>query len=634
MPWGTPSAQEVKSVDDKSVSSEIPIMSQMADQSAECHSDKERQLLAAIIDATSECIKIVGSDGRLVQMNAAGLRMIEANNWAQVEGAPVINLIAPEFRDEWRANHKRICAGEKVSWTFDIVGYAGTRRHMETHAVPIRLHDGETGQLAITRDITARREDELQAARLAAIVASSDDAIVSKTLEGFITSWNAGAERIFGYSAEEMIGQHITRIVPPELQSEEEDILAHLRRGEHVDHFETVRLAKDGRRIDVSVTVSPMRDKSGKLIGASKVGRDITERKRFERLQQLLIGELNHRVKNTLATVQSIANQTVYRAKSANDFATSFGGRLQALARTHTLLTRSTWQGAVLSDIVRDQVPLSEIEGDRISYSGPMVMLNAQAALHLSLVLHELATNAMKYGALSNPLGKLSIRWMVRTDAGRNLVLKWQERGGPTVTVPQARGFGTTLIEKSLDAHGGLTSIRYEAEGVTCEIMLPLPESEPATGGSYYKPLPERPQAPRSMQSSVEKPVAGKRILIVDDEPLIAMDIVASLEDEGCQIVGPAGTLQKALNLIERKEIDAALLDANLSGDPVDTIAAALARRKIPFAFVSGYGREGLPEAYQQVELIKKPFQRQQLVDVIQQMLTEDDTVVPFRKTT
>lgn len=602
---------------------------------AEVRLDSERRLLAAIVEATPECIKVVAPDGGLVQMNPAGLQMIEANADVRIQGAPVLNLIAPESRDEWQANHKRVCGGERLAWVFDIIGYAGTRRRVETHAVPIRLQDGKVGQLAITRDITNRREDELHAVRLAAIVASSDDAIVSKTLEGFITSWNAGAERIFGYSAEEIIGQHITRIVPPELRSEEEEILARLRRGEHIDHFETVRIAKDGRRIDVSVTVSPMRDKSGKLIGASKVGRDITERKHFERLQKLLIGELNHRVKNTLATVQSIANQTVYRAKSANDFATSFGGRLQALARAHNLLTQSTWQGAELSAIVHDQLPIGEAGDDRISYSGPTLMLNSQAALHLSLVLHELATNAMKYGALSDLRGKLAIRWTVRTDGGRHLVLQWQERGGPTVTVPQSGGFGTTLIEKSLDAHGGVTAIRYEAEGITCEITLPLPESESATGGAYYKSLSAGPDMSNATRSYAEKkPVAGKRILVVDDEPLIAMDIVASLEDEGCQVVGPAATLQKALSLIESKEIDAALLDANLAGDPVDTIAAALMRRKIPFAFVSGYGREGLPEAYRQATLIKKPFQRQRLIDVIRQMLTKVDTVVPLRKTT
>jgi PAS domain S-box-containing protein len=725
----------------------------------------ERQTLAAIIEAAPECIKTVASDGTLLRMNAAGLRMIEAENGAAIEGRSVFDFIAPEFQEVWKTNHERVCSGEKLSWEFDIIAPSGTRRHMESQAVPIALPDGKTAQLAITRDVTQekisntkmiekehrfrqvlealpialyttdaegkitffnrqavelagripklgsdewcvtwrlydldgaliphdrcpmaislkeqrqlvgaetiaerpdgsrvhfvpypspifdrsgrmvgavnmlldvskRREDEIQAARFAAIVACSDDAIVSKTLEGIITTWNAGAERIFGFTAGEMIGQHITRIVPPELCPEEEDILARLRRGEHIDHFETVRVAKNGRRIDVSVTVSPIRDKSGKIVGASKVGRDITERKQFERLQQLLIRELNHRVKNTLATVQSIANQTVHRAKSPDEFASSFGGRLQALARTHALLTQSSWQGAELAAIVRDQLPLIDTEDERISFSGPVVMLNAQAALHLGLVLHELATNAIKYGALSARRGRLSIKWMVRSEGGRHLVLQWQERGGPKISVPQSRGFGTSLIEKSLEAHGGITSIHYEAEGVTCEIMLPLPQSDPAVGGSYNKLLGTGLEISKATRSYVKNAptVSGKHVLVVDDEPLIAMDIVASLEDEGCHVVGPAATLQKALALIENSKIDVALLDANLAGEPVDALAAALVRRKIPFAFVSGYGREGLPEAFRQAELIKKPFQRQRLIDVVQQMLLDTNTVVPLRR--
>jgi len=725
----------------------------------------ERQALAAIIETAPECIKTVASDGTLVRMNAAGLRMIEAENGAAVEGRSIFDFIAPEFRDAWKVSHERVCSGEELTWEFDIIAPSGNRRNMETRAVSVPLPGGDVGQLAVTRDVTQekisnaksaereyrfrqvlealpialyttdaqgkitffnreavelagrvpklnsdewcvtwrlydldgtpiphdhcpmaialkeqrqlvgtetiaerpdgsrvhfvpypspifdrsgqmvgavnmlldvskRKEDEIQAARLAAIVASSDDAIVSKTLDGIIKTWNAGAERIFGFTAKEMIGQHITRIVPPELRAEEEDILARLRRGEHIDHFETVRVGKNGRRIDVSVTVSPMRDKSGRVVGASKVGRDITERKHFERLQQLLISELNHRVKNTLATVQSIANQTVYRARSPEEFAASFGGRLQALARTHALITQLNWQGAELAAIVRDQLPLIDTDDERISFSGPTVMLNAQAALHLGLVLHELATNAIKYGALSAARGRLSVKWMVRSDGGRHLLLKWQERGGPEVSVPQSRGFGTSLIEKSLEAHGGVTSIRYEAEGVTCEIMLPLAESDFPVGGSYNKPLVAGPEISKATRFYAERAptVSGKHILVVDDEPLIAMDIVASLEDEGCHVVGPAASLQKALALIENSKVDAALLDANLAGEPVDTLAAALVRRKIPFAFVSGYGREGLPEAFRQAELIKKPFQRQRVIDVIQQMLLETSTVVPIRR--
>jgi PAS domain S-box-containing protein len=471
------------------------------------------------------------------------------------------------------------------------------------------------------------------AAQLAAIVSSSDDAIVSKTLRGIVTSWNAGATRIFGYTEEEMVGQSITKIIPRELWSEEDDILAKLCRGEHIDHFETIRIGKDGRRIDVSVTVSPIRDGSGQLVGASKVGRDITERKQAQKVQELLISELNHRVKNTLATVQSIANQTVYRARSPAEFAASFSGRLQALARTHTLLTAATWRGAELSEIMRDQLLIDGAEDDRVSFSGPSVMLSPQAALHTGLVLHELATNAYKYGALSNPRGSLSLRWMVRTESQRKLYLQWQERGGPAVTVPQTRGFGSTLIEKSLDAHGGTASIHYEAEGLTCEIVLPLKENELLPFDVLNKAAATVVEPFKSVEKPVrETGIEGKRILVVDDEPLIAMDIATSLDDDGCVVVGPASTVEKALTLIDTAAIDAALLDANLAGDPVDVLAAALTRRKIPFAFVTGYGREGLPKAFQKAALIKKPFQRSHLVEIVHQLTAEPSGIAPLEK--
>ena len=263
----------------------------------------------------------------------------------------------------------------------------------------------------MARNITSRKRAEEASARLAAIVTSSDDAILSKTLEGIITSWNAGATRIFGYEADEMIGQHISRLIPAELEEEETLIISKLAAGERIEHFETVRVTKDGRRIDVSLTVSPLRNDAGDVIGASKVARDITEKKQAEKLQQLLVEELNHRVKNTLATVQAIANQSLVRAKSQKDFVTSFSGRLQALAKLHTLLTQTNMRGTDLSELIASQVRLGSPDEDRVSINGPFLFLGAQEANHLGMVLHELTTNARKYGALSvdgrTPRGKL-----------------------------------------------------------------------------------------------------------------------------------------------------------------------------------------------------------------------------------
>src|SRR5580704_6133833 len=353
----------------------------------------------------------------------------------------------------------------------------GTRVRFLPYPTALRDASGRVvAGINLLMDITDRHVSEVQGARLAAIVASSDDAIISKTIDGVVTSWNAAAERLFGYEASEMIGQSITRIIPPELHKEEERILAQLRRNERIDHFETVRVAKDGRLIDISLCVSPLRDKSGQVIGASKVARDITERKQAEKLQRLLVEELNHRVKNTLATIQAIANQSMRRAKSPADFVSGFSGRIQALARAHDLLTQTKLQGAEIMDLMRDQVLLGRLDDGRVMCMGPTLMLDAQTSMNLALVLHELATNARKYGALSGPDGRLSVTWETRTNGDRQLVLEWRESGSRKVAAPTERGFGSALIEQTLKAQGGKASIRYAADGMTGTFVLPLPD--------------------------------------------------------------------------------------------------------------------------------------------------------------
>ena len=349
----------------------------------------------------------------------------------------------------------------------------GTRARVIPYPTPIFDNNKELiGAINMLVDVTARYESAQELARLGAVVASSEDAVIGLDLEGRITHWNNGATDLYKYESDEMIGQSIVSIVPEELRAQEFTILEKLSRGERVKNYETERIDRNGRRVSISLSASSVRDDKGHIIGITKVGRDITERKQAEDLQKLLLNELNHRVKNTLATVQAIAHQTVRSAKSPGDFASGFTARLQALSKAHNLLTQSSWQGANLLSLIREQ-----LLDERISYAGPSVVLEPQVALHLSMILHELGTNARKYGSLSVPRGSVSLNWSVQSTRANDdplLFLAWQERDGPTVTVPTTRGFGTTLIQQSIQTHGGYVVINYGSKGVSCEIKVPL----------------------------------------------------------------------------------------------------------------------------------------------------------------
>ena len=247
----------------------------------------------AIVETTPECVKIVASDGALLHMNESGLEMIGASGLDQVIGKSVYELIAPEFKEAFRAFNEKVCSGQKGSLEFDITGLRGQRRQMEAHAAPFAKPDGTVVQLAITRDVTERKTREKAALLLSAIVDSSDDAIISKDLNGIITSWNQSAERLFGYTAAEAIGHSVAALlIPADRQEEEPNILSRLSRGERVDHFETIRRRKDGTLLDISLTISPVRDAQGRIIGASKIARDISDRKRIENAIETLNAQL------------------------------------------------------------------------------------------------------------------------------------------------------------------------------------------------------------------------------------------------------------------------------------------------------------------------------------------------------
>ena len=240
----------------------------------------------AIVETTPECVTIIAPDGTLLFMNSSGLHILDLPQADAVIGKSIYDIIAQEDRGRFREFNERICGGEKGTLAFDVITLQGARRQMEAHAACLRHADGTIVQLAIIREISDRKQAERTGLLLSAIVDSSDDAIISKNLNGIITSWNKGAEHLFGYTATETIGKPITILIPTERLQEEPDILARLRRGERVDHFETVRRRKDGSLIDISLTISPVKDENGTIVGASKIARDITQRRLAEAAQK------------------------------------------------------------------------------------------------------------------------------------------------------------------------------------------------------------------------------------------------------------------------------------------------------------------------------------------------------------
>ena len=376
----------------------------------------------------------------------------------------VEELRSRAFRDrrkEYSAEYRIVRPGGEVRWIESryFVSYHSNGR-------PRRV-------IGVNIDATARKKAEQIAHRLACIVECSDDAILSKDPNGVIVSWNHGAERLFGYSAEEVIGKSIVMLIPPGRQHEEEGILARIRLGERITHYETVRCRKDGTLVDVSLTVSPLYDTAGAIIGVSKIARDISVRKRADEHQRALNAELDHRVKNVLATVGAIITQTSKSHGSSADFVAAFNERIKSLARTHELLSQSRWHGVSLEEIAQRE--LAPYGADNAEIGGPRATLKAEAVPAVGMVLHELATNAAKHGALSIPGGRVLLRWRwLRNGSSGRLAIEWQESGGPPVREPSQPGYGTSIVRELIPFElGGTAEMDFDFNGLYCRLEIP-----------------------------------------------------------------------------------------------------------------------------------------------------------------
>ncbi len=294
--------------------------------------------------------------------------------------------------------------------------------------------------------------------------------------QGHISSWNSGAESIEGYREEEIIGQHFSRFYMPEDRQSGLPTAA-LKQAKQTGKYEAEswRVRKDGSRFWASIVVNPIFSKEGGLIGFAKIVRDVTERKQAEQRQELLVAELDHRVKNILAQVAVVAASTRQGSHSIDGFLRSLDGRIQSMAAAHTLLSKNGWQSVGLDALVRNQLAAYATDTN-ITISGTDIMLTAAETQAVAKVLHELMANAAKHGALSIPGGHVSVNWdRAPNGDGANLSLVWQERDGPTVKSEAQSGYGTSLI-RNLIPHelGGKVDLVFASDGVSCRIEIPI----------------------------------------------------------------------------------------------------------------------------------------------------------------
>lgn len=312
---------------------------------------------------------------------------------------------------------------------------------------------------------------------LEAIVQSAIDyAIISLDLDGIVTSWNEGARKILGWSADEMIGKPATAFFTEEDRENGVPLMemtAALQKGRGSD--ERWHLRADGSCFWASGEMMTLKTEGEKPIGFVKILRDRTEEREQADRQRLMMHELSHRMKNTLSVVQSIAMQSMRTAASLDDAREKLLSRISAYSKAHDILLQKQWLSSTLVNVVETARAAIGWDGsDRITWSGPDVTLGPEAALSFSMVFHELLTNACKYGALSNDVGRLTIVWTIEPrEDGDHLLLSWTESGGPEVTVPSRSGFGSRLISSTLRASGEIT-VSYEARGLVLNADIPL----------------------------------------------------------------------------------------------------------------------------------------------------------------
>jgi PAS domain S-box-containing protein len=404
-------------------------------------------------------------NNRWYEYTGTDFAAMEGWGWQSVHDPAIL----PAVLERWRAS---LDSGRPFEMLFPLKGADGRFRPFLTRVAPIAGADGRIERWFGTNTDVSEIEKLKRTEALHDLILESatDVAIVTLDMGARVTSWNRGAERIFGYMPSAIEGEPVARLFGSD---EDLEIAAATRaratRDGRAEHESFARRA-DGSRVWVGGVTMPLRDADGADRGFLVIATDRSEARRQEEARKLLVDELNHRVKNSLAIVQALARQSFRRNPATADAGLAFEARLAALAQAHHVLTRKNWEAADLADLVADVTRAHDAAG-RLTGEGPPVRLDPETSVTLAMVLHELATNARKYGALANETGTIAVRWARESEGF--VRLSWTEAGGPPVAPPAARGFGSRLIARAFPGPEA-ADLDFAPEGVRCRLMLPV----------------------------------------------------------------------------------------------------------------------------------------------------------------
>jgi PAS domain S-box-containing protein len=521
--------------------------------------------------------------------------------------------------------HQSLATGAPYDVEYRLRHHSGEYRWVLGRALPIRNAAGEIVRwMGTCTDIDdfKRTNDELirTSALLRLIGESSPDLIYAKDRDGRFLYANPAALKAHGLPLDQLLGKSQGELLSSsaQVQAVEEHDRRVIDGGETVDVDEAIT-SRDQPTAYFRSVKAPLRDEAGRIIGLVGIRSDVTDRREAADRERLLAREVDHRAKNLLTVVQSVVQLT--RAKDAAGLKQAITGRIRSLARAHSLLAASRWEGVGLKDLVAEELAAFESDGRaRTTVSGVSIALKPTAAQALGLVIHELATNAAKYGALSVASGSVAIDWTLDGDGAQaRLRLVWREIGGPRVAKPSSTGFGSVVIRTSVERQlGGTVEKRWDGGALVCELTLPFDQ--------LLLPKHEGERIARST-GPVEAPsasLAGKRILVVEDEALIALQWQDVLGRLGCEVVGPVATILEALNCLAQEPLDLAVLDVNLQGGRSFAIADVLVAKGIPFLFCTGYASAmDLPARFQGVPVLGKPLDERELRMAFHRCLAE-----------